>query len=88
MSNIIIPSSPEDRKRILNAMKEYSNSLTRIEAERDQMKNIVDDLADEVDISKSVLKKLCTIYHKQNLAEQAAEMSDIETLYESVTSAS
>ena len=85
MSNIIIPSSPEDRKRIKNAMVEFSNSMTRVEAERDQMKNIVDELADDVDIPKKILKKLCLSYHKQNLSEQEAEMDDISALYESVT---
>lgn len=84
MSNIILPSSEEDKRRIKGAMVEYSNSLTRIEAERDQMKNIIADLADEVDIPKKILTKLCVSYHKQNLSEQEAEIDDVAALYEAV----
>jgi hypothetical protein len=37
-------SSPEDRKKIKDALQEISDSMTRVEAERDLIKDIVNDL--------------------------------------------
>ena len=82
----MIVNNPEQRKVILGAMKEWSNSATRIDAEKDLQKNIIDDLADNVDIEKKYLNKLATMYHKQNFAQFQQEKEEIEELYESVTS--
>ena len=82
----MIVNNPEQRKVILDAMKEWSNSATRIDAEKDFQKNIIDDLADNVDIEKKYLNKLATMYHKQNFAQFQQEKEEIEELYESVTS--
>ena len=84
MSNIIIPSSPEDRKAIKDAMQEISNAYTRIEAERDFIKEALADLQDKVDIDKKYLRKMSRIYHKQNIVEFTTEAEDIETLYEAI----
>lgn len=85
MSNIIIPSSPEDRKTIKDAMTELSNAYTRIEAERDFIREALADLQDKVDIDKKYLRKMSRIYHKQNIVEFTTEAEDIETLYEAIT---
>lgn len=84
MTNIIIPSSEEDRKRIRGAMEEISNSYTRVEAERDFIKDAINSLADEVDIPKNILRKMARIYHKQNMADVVSEVEDIEALMESI----
>jgi DNA repair ATPase RecN len=85
MSNVIVPSSPEDRKKIYSAIQEISNSLTRIEAERDLIKDILTDVEDKYELPKKYTRKLSKIYHKQNFTEIQQEQSDVETLYESVT---
>lgn len=85
MSNIIIPSSPEDRKAIKGAMDEISNAYTRIEAERDFIRDALADLQDKVDIDKKYLRKMSRIYHKQNIVEFTTEAEDIETLYEAIS---
>jgi len=85
MSNIIIPSSPEDRKTIKDAMNELSNAYTRIEAEREFIRDALADLQDKVDIDKKYLRKMSRIYHKQNIVEFTTEAEDIETLYEAIS---
>ena len=85
MSNIIIPSSPEDRKAIKDAMSEISNAYTRIEAERDFIRDALNDLQDKVDIDKKYLRKMSRIFHKQNIVEFTTEAEDIETLYEAIS---
>lgn len=85
MSNVIIPSSPEDRKKILGAIQEISNSLTRIEAERDLIKDILQDIEDKFEMPKKYTRKIAKIYHKQNFTEVQQEQSELETIYETVT---
>lgn len=84
MSNVIIPSSPTDRKKVMNALQEYSNSMARIEAEKDHLKGILDKLQDEFDLPKKYMRKVAVIHHKQNLTEVVGEVSDIEDIYESI----
>jgi archaellum component FlaC len=80
--SIIIPSAESDRKKIKDAMTEISNSMTRIDAEKDFQKAAVEDLSDEVGIDKKYLKRLANTYHKQNLVEVTTEADDLQSLYE------
>lgn len=84
MANVIIPSSEEDRKKIRGAMEEISNSYTRVEAERDFVKDAINALSEEVDIPKNILRKMAKIYHKQNITDVVSEVEDIEALMESI----
>ena len=84
MSNVIIPASDEDKKRIKGCIEEISNSMTRMAAEREFIKEAVASCCEDVDIDKKYLKKMATIYHKQNLNEVVGEVEDVEALYASV----
>lgn len=77
-------NSAADRKEFNNALKELSDSMTRISAEKDLMKDIVVKLVDKFQFSKKMVNKLAKIYHKQNFTEEAAEFADLEALYEEV----
>jgi hypothetical protein len=82
----MVVNNPKEREVILNAMKEWSNSATRISAEKDLQKNIIGDLVDKVDVEKKYLNKLATMYHNQNFAQFQIEREEIEELYESIVS--
>jgi uncharacterized protein (UPF0147 family) len=84
MSNITIPSDDQTKKRIRSALEEISNSMTRMGAERDLIKNILQDVEDDTQVPKKYIRKMATIFHKQNLNEVKAENDDVETLYETV----
>jgi hypothetical protein len=84
-TGIAIPSSPADRQAIKNALQEISNSLTRIEGERDLIKDILQTVQDNQSIPKKYVRKLARIYHKQNFTEVQQEQEDVEALYETVT---
>lgn len=79
-------SNPADRKKIRDALQEISNSLTRISAERDLIKDIKADLFDEYKhvLSKKQIGKMARVYHKQNFNEEQVESSQFEALYEEV----
>lgn len=78
----------EDKKKIKNAVQEASNSLLRIDAERDLIKNIIVDLFDAYKVPKKTLKKMIKVYHKNNFHEEVAEADEFEDLYQKVTSIS
>lgn len=84
MSNVVIPSDDETKKRIRGALEEISNSMTRMGAERDLIKNILQDIEDDTQVPKKYLRKMANIFHKQNLNEVKTENDDVETLYETV----
>lgn len=83
-SNVVIPSDDETKKRIRGALEEISNSMTRMGAERDLIKNILQDVEDDTQVPKKYLRKMANIFHKQNLNEVKTENDDVETLYETV----
>lgn len=85
MSNIVLPSSPEDRKKIMNAVQEISNSMSRMESERELIKEILTDVEDKFELPKKYTRKVAKIYHKQNMSQVQQEQEDLLTIYETVT---
>jgi len=81
-------SSTEDRKRLLSAIKEIDNSMTRVAAERDFQKDAINAVADELDLEKKYVRKLASIYHKQNLTEVQQETEEVAELYEMIMGSS
>lgn len=78
-------SSAEDRKKIKEAVQEISNSLTRIEAERDLVREIVKDVSDAHQIPRKIIAKIAKTFHRQNLAQEVADHEDFVDLYDTVT---
>lgn len=83
MSNI--PSSPEDRKRIRAALQEMSDSMTRVDAERDLMKQIINNVHEEFELSKKTFRRMAKVYHRQNFSKEVAEHEEFEIMYENIT---
>lgn len=77
-------SNPEDRKKLYNAIQEISNSMTRVDGERDYQKEAIDTIAEELDLEKKYVRKLASIYHKQNMNSVKQEMEEVEELYEAM----
>jgi hypothetical protein len=78
-------SSPEDKKKLKGAIQEISNSMTRMEAERDLIKEIIKEQSDQFQIPKKILAKIAKTYHKQNLTQEVEDHEDFVELYEEVT---
>ena len=73
-----------DKAKVLGCLQEISNSLTRIEAERDLIKEILQKMQDEHEIPKKLSRKLAKVYHKRNYEEEVAEQNDFVEVYETV----
>ena len=78
-------SNPSDRKAVYDALREISNSMTRMEAERDLIKETLNMVKDQFELPPKYTRKLAKIYHKQNFQELKAEQAEVEDLYEKIT---
>lgn len=77
-------SNAEDRMKMMNGIKEISNSFTRIEGERELIKEVISDLSEKFNLTKPVLRKIARTYHKQNYNEETAQFEEFAELYENV----
>jgi hypothetical protein len=77
--------TPNDKLKLEGALKDMSVSMTRISAERDLQKNIINDVCEELQLNKKVFRKLAKTYHKQNFDDEVATHQEFEKLYETVT---
>jgi hypothetical protein len=80
-----IPSNPQDRKKIQASMQEISNSLYRIEAEREFIKEAMADTCDKYELDKKIFRRMVKVFHKANFTEEVAEHEQFEVLYENIT---
>lgn len=87
-SNIILPSNPADRKKIMDAMSEISNAYTRIESEKEYVKDALDTISKTYNLPKRVLSKLSKVMHKGNFEEEAGNFEDFSDLYETLIGSS
>ena len=84
MTNVIIPSSPEDQKEIYFAIKEISNSKLRVESENEYIKETINSIVEKYDLPKKLVNKIAKVYHKQQLSEVVSEAEDFEILYDTL----
>lgn len=77
-----ITLTSEDIKRIQGSIKEISDSMTRIDAEKELIKDIIQVTFENHGVDKKKLRKLASIYHKQNLNDVQSETSEVIELYE------
>jgi hypothetical protein len=77
-------SSEADRKKLLDAMKECSNSMIRMEGEKDFIKEAIKEICDDLKLPKNIVNRLVKVYHKQNYDEEVAVHEQFEQLYETI----
>lgn len=78
-------SNPADRKKIRDALDEISNSMTRIAAERDLIKEIIADVSEQHELPKKVVSKMARTYYKQTFNQEQQDFDQFATLFEEVT---
>ena len=75
----------EKKARLKGCLQEISNSMTRMDAERDNITSIVDRMKDEFELNKRVSRRLAAMFHKRNLEEERGDFEEIAETYEAVT---
>jgi len=80
-----IPSNPADRKAIYDCMREISGSMTRIDSERNFIRESINNICDAQNLSKKTFRRMAKTYHKQNFNTEVEEHEEFETLYQVIT---
>jgi len=81
---IVIPSSEEHRKDILSAIKEMSNSLSRMDAEKEYIKATKKFIKETYDIDPKWIAKTLNDYHKDKFDASVKEFEEYEAFYETI----
>ena len=75
-------SNPADREKLLKVIRDCSDSLTRMAAERDFIKESVKEISKQLELPKPLVRKMVKVYFKRNYDEEVAVQDQFETLYE------
>lgn len=78
-------NDPTVRKAIKDCLSEISASLTRIEGERDLIKEATKNICEQFELNKRTFRRLAKTYHKQNFSKEVAEHEEYESMYEMLT---
>jgi hypothetical protein len=83
----VMISNPDEIKDIQGALKEISDSMTRISAEQDLIKEIKATLREEHKdkLTAKQINKLAKTYHKQNYKSEVQEHETFTYLYETIS---
>jgi hypothetical protein len=84
MSDLPSTITQEDRQKVQGALREMSDSMTRVAAEKDLQKDIAQRMLDEVGVPKKDFNKLARIYHASNLMEEAAKNEEFMEFAEAI----
>lgn len=74
----------EGKQRIRDAIKMFSDSLARMDSEREYQKNLLDDLSDKYGVDTKLIKKIAKVHHKSNFQDVVHENEEFHTSFETV----
>lgn len=75
-----------DAKKVRDAIVEISNSMTRTEAERDFVKDVIARIHEEEGLDKRVMRKMARAYHKGNFQDETQLNEEFETTFQNIMS--
>jgi len=84
MSDIVIPSNPADLKKLKDGIDEITNSMTRVDGEKEYQKEAIEELSEQTGIDKKYIRRMATDLFKNRFDEWVNEMDAYAQLYESV----
>lgn len=83
-TDLHVPSSPEDRRKLKAAIVEMTKSMLRMDTERDLLKEIAKTASEDFQIPKKIINKLARTMYKNNYNDLQAENEHFEFLYETL----
>ncbi len=83
-SDVVVPSSPEDRAAIRAVLSDVSDKMTIIDSSRESNNEAIKELAEKYDLPVKFIRKMANAYHKQTFEKQKQEAEDFELLYENI----
>lgn len=67
-----------------DGIKEISVHLSRIDIEKEAIKDIVASVFDETKVPKKMINRLARVYHKQIFSEVVVEDNEFQSLYAAI----
>ena len=74
----------EDRKALKKAILEMNDSMTRVGAERELMKEITNETCDKLGVDKKLFRRMAKAYFRANFRDEVQENTDFEEFYSAV----
>ena len=72
---------PAQVQTLKDGIKEMSVVMSKIDNEKQALKDILGSMYDELKIPKKIINKLAKVYHKKSFAEESTEFNEFESLY-------
>ena len=76
--------SEVDRDKLRKGISEMDSSMTRVDAERDLQKEIVNTLHEKLDMEKKVIRRIARSHHRATFATEQEENALFEEVYTEV----
>jgi uncharacterized protein (DUF3084 family) len=76
--------SEHAKKAIKDLVGEVSGAMTRMEGERDFVREAIKAVADEHELDKKILRKMCKTYHAQRFHTEKQDNEQFENTYAEV----
>lgn len=76
--------TPEDRQVFRKAILELNDSMTRVGAERELQKEIINETFDKLGVDKRLIRRMAKTYFKANFKDEIQENTDFEEFYSTI----
>ena len=83
-TNFTVPSDPELRKRIRDAVAQASAVTQMIEDQKSALKDVVTFAKEELEVPKKIFTKMVKAFHQQSYPAMAQETEIFELFYETI----
>lgn len=83
-TNSITSLNADGRKTLKKAILEISDSLTRMSAEKDLQKDILDEMHDKLGVDKKLVRRMAKTYYDSTFEKVQQENATFEDAYKSV----
>lgn len=84
MSDYTLPSNPQDRKKIKDAIYEMQAALQFIDDKREFIKDVANMLKEKYEIPVKISTKLAKTLHKDNYDDVTQEVDSFTSLFETL----
>ena len=76
--------SSDDKKVLKKAVMELNDSFTRVGAERDLQKEILNEVNDKLGVDKRLVRRMAKAYFKANFKDEVADNNQFEEFYDAI----
>ncbi len=74
----------KDKNELRGVLQEISNSMTRMDAEKEYIKEAIAAASEKYQLNKKYLRKMAKVYHQNNFTDEVSDMEEFQKLYETI----